>query len=83
MKKFLVLGLVLFGFSSVFAAYESSNTMDYSDAEEFCRSNKMRLASRSEIPDNGLEYWASGKIKCKGRVCKKDPYGTARAACVR
>ena len=55
MKKFLVLGLVLFGFSSVFAAYESSSAMDYYDSEEFCRSNKMRLASRSEIPDNGLE----------------------------
>ena len=82
MKKFLVLGLAILSFSSIFAAYESSGTMDYSDAEEFCRSNKMRLASRSEIPDNGEYYWVSGGARCKGKVCKQGG-GTARAACVR
>ena len=82
MKKILVLGLVLFGFANVFAAYESSSTMDYYDAVDFCKSNNMRLASRNEIPDNGEYYWVAGGSKCKGKVCKQGG-GTARAACVR
>lgn len=84
MKKFLVLGLVLFGFSTLFAKGEGSK-MDYYDAFDYCKGMGKQLASTSSLQSwagdyNG--YWAkegvvvfpdSGKVLSFG-IMKNDKY---------
>lgn len=58
MKKFLVLGLVIFALSSLSAAVMAPNEMKLGDARNFCKDQGgMRLATRDE-----LQAWGGAGI---------------------
>ena len=65
MKKFLVLGLVLFGFSTLFAGHTASSDMTYNDAVAYCESKGMTLASVDQLKSwkgSDKAFWANGGV---------------------
>ncbi|MBR4490710.1 hypothetical protein IKP13_08770 [bacterium] len=86
MKKFLVLGLMLFSFSTVFADYAfSGKRMSCSAAINFCKARNMRMITSNEMPMRGGTYWVDGCSSICETIFCFDPSkkgNTAEAACI-
>ena len=86
MKKFLVLGLVLFSFSAVFAVALSSNKMSYSEAVKYCDQRGLHVATENELRNWGGDdnncYWVFGGSKAiraqsgSDKGCHHDKWGS-------
>lgn len=94
MKKFLVLGLVLLSFSTVWASLiwkSGPRAMSYSAASDFCSQNGMRLPDTNELDQVGGYTWYWVRSGCqinpglrKSRCGSADGYTqTCAFRCVR
>lgn len=65
MKKFLVLGFVIFGFVTLWAGHTASSDMTYNDAVAYCEGKGMTLASVDQLKSwkgSDKAFWAHGAV---------------------